>query len=526
MLTTRGIPSDARVFSLLKGRKIAGSGHAHHDAIPVEDFADLGQNLGIRLDPHFLVVDIDHDSPPWERELPQTWTQRTPGGTHYLFRVPHGWRGWNQKIKIGTNGSAKILGDIKVNGYIVAPGSEVVGERGRPGGRYELLVDVDPVLAPEWLLALALVRPAAEERFAGIERKRILTGENDHALTAIAGALRRQGFSEDFIAGAIAHIGDDPALMEQDPARGYYLPGDYKRIAHSIATKPPGEADLLLADPAITFGSETPIVGAPIRWWVHGFFPRHELVMLYGKGKVGKGTLGSWLAAAVTAQGGRMLVISTEESFPRFLGRAVHCGANRSLICSYDKPSAIKLPGGLDQLKAAVELMGGVDIIWFDAIYAHFSGEKGQNSAERARQCLTPLAEWAQAGGPTIIAVFHENKGGDYLGSVEMVNVARHVLKATRRRGQPLHLDVDHTNLYDPEVTAVFDSQLIDWIDPETGEAQLEQQKDGTIGQAHLRIAHRLPDLPKQRGADTAIEEVEMGEVADRKKKRPKMPFE
>lgn len=501
--------------------------HAHIDAIAYELFPDLGQNLGVALDGQFLLVDIDADDPEWLARLPATWTQRSPGGTHYVFRIPTGFRGWNHKIAVGTNGSTKVLGDLKVRGYFVAPGSTVDPDRGRPGGTYMLVSDVDPVLAPEWLLALAAAPAAAEYTQGGLERSRILVHENDSELVSLAGYWRRRGFDEAFIAAGLQAIAES-GMMEQDPVRRQYNESDYRRIAKSMARKPAGEPDLLLALPSVRFGSETPIVGKPIEWWVHGLVPKGELVMFYGKGKVGKSSWASWLAAAVTNKGGRFMAVSPEEPFARFLARAIHNGAQRNAITAFDPASAIRLPNGLGTLKKAIELLGGVDVLYLDAVNAHFEAVKGQNTAERARACLTPLAEWAMQSGMTIIGTFHEGKGGEYLGSTEMVNVARHVLRARRKRGGPMHLDVDLTNLYDPEATAVFTSTLVDFVDPATGEVQREEAPDGTLRTARLRVAERIADIVKDASLETAPgESINVDEITEPKNKwTTKLPGE
>lgn len=492
MQTAVSAPQGAKVLPLAEGSKVPrAGGRGHLDAVPTVDLSlQPGENYGIALDGAFLVVDFDRpDQDHFADKLPATWTQKTRRGTHMLYRIPEGFKGKNARFSAG---------DIKVRGYIVGPGSEV------QGSKYELVSPVDPVQAPQWLLDTVrssenLDAPAGTNPdILGLDA--VPDGERNNSLTRLGGLMRRLGLGEGAIATGLSALNEkvvDPPLALSEIRHIAKMVARYESV--------PGELGPLAPDGWIT-AADVSFVGPPTRWWVRGYVPKNELVMLYGKGGKGKSTWGSWLACEVTQRGGRFAFAGVEEPFVRFAARAVLGNAVPELLLKVPRASELTLPKDAPKL---AEVLGitGVDVLYFDSIYAHFETVPGQNAAERARRCLSPLAEIAQEMGKTIVCVFHENKMGQLLGSLEMENVARVSLHASREDGKPLFISVDKTNLKRPEYHMTFEGQEMALSDPETGEVQMEEQDDGTLAPETVFVAKRGPDVARDTISLADIEE-------------------
>lgn len=492
------VPHDARLFPLIPHTKRPGSEHAHLDAVPLDDFLELyvSGNYGIALDTQFLLVDKDRDDQvvaAFEARLPETWMQKTwRRGTHRLYRVPQGFEGRNSRWPGG---------ELKVNGYLVGPGSSVA-EAGFTG-EYEIISAQDPEQAPEWLLDMVRDDAPKSVAVSGFELDTMADGTRDNELTSIGGFMRHKGYSESFIAASLSGIVDSGAV-EQPPGREITA-RDIARIAKSVARYTPDMGPGKIAASDWVCGADVKIVGPPVRWWTRGFFPKGDFVTLFGGSGVGKSSLASWVAAQVTQQDQAFLFVGVEEPFARFLGRAVLCEAKREKIFAIPQASRIQLPRDIPKLREQVE-MAGVKFVYFDSIYAHFERIQGENVAERARRCLGPLAEMAQDLGVTIVGVFHENKEGDYLGSTEMVNVARVTLHAEREENQPLVLSVHTTNLWEPPYALTFYATEANMRDPETGEVQMEETEPGKL--EPMKVGIPKPGPRREKG-------VRVGDVKD-----------
>jgi hypothetical protein len=327
------------------------------------------------------------------------------------------------------------------------------------------------------------------------ERDAVPVGEQDSALTALAGFVRahpRWRLSEagmhHFLEAACSN-----GTLERDPSRRPYSDRDFARIARSIGSRPVGEPDFEIMVPKLAAVSgEESYVGPPVKWWLPHFFPQAELVMLYGAKAAGKSTTASWLASVVTRRGGNFLHIGVEEPFQRFLARAVLGGADRTRIRSLRDAMRVRLPGTIDLLREYVE-EAQIDVVFFDSIYSHF--DAGQNVLEstRARTCLSPLAEMAQKTGCMVIGVFHDRRAdGSYMGSTEMINVARVILKLSRAQGAASRLRVHTTNFSDPGYALRLDADEHEVVEPQTGETQMEEQEDGTFAPMKVRVVRNV----------------------------------
>lgn len=443
------------------------------------------------MDGQYVVVDFDkEDTKGLKDSLPPTWRQRTKRGEHFLYRVPAGHRGKNARFSAG---------DLKVRGYIVGPGSTVAGYT------YDLVDSREPACAPDWLLRAtdALVSEAsgaALDRHLSvngdspsstlIESDSISQGERNLFLLSVGGLLRRRGLGEAGIAKGLSALNktvlDSPLALSE-----------IRTIAKSVSRY---EADTVIGplhpDGWIS-AADISIVGPPTRWWARMFVPKAELVMGWGKGGAGKSTFGSWLAAEVTQKGGRFAFAGVEEPFTRFAARAILGNAVPDLLLKVPQASGLSLPRDAVRLAEVLEITQ-TDVLYFDSIYAHFEVVPGQNSAERARRCLSPLAEMAQETGKTVVCMFHENKAGMLLGSLEMENVARVSLHFRRQEGKPLLVMVDKTNLRRPEYHMSFTGQEMALSDPGTGEVQMEEQEDGSLAAETIFVARRDRDVPRE----------------------------
>ena len=430
--------------------------------------------------------------------MPPTWQQKTPRGTHRLYRLPAGFTGKNSRFPAG---------DLKVRGYLVGPGSEV------DGTTYFMLDEQQPVEAPKWLLDLVSEdRPSTtlvNGELVFNERDKIKIGENDTELFSLACNFRRRGFNEAAISAllwGIVHSG----VVEQIPGNEYHEK-DIRRLAKQAARYDPVTGELTLGTDAWQCAADIPLVGPPVDWWVHGFIPRGELVTLYGRGGIGKSSWASWLAGEVTRRGGKFIFIGVEESFTRFAARAVLGGADRKRLYCLPDAGVCRVPRDVEKLRSGLTGLGDSNqcVLYFDSIYSHFESTPGDNAAERARRCLGPLAGLAAAAGTTVIATFHENKAGTYLGSTEMINVARYALRAQREGRTPLRVWVEKTNFVDPGCAMQFEAHDTELRDPETQQVQYEVKEDGELVPMVIKVLSRIADCSQ-------YEEVDEDEGADR----------
>lgn len=111
-------------------------------------------NIGLRMGESVVAVDVDtrnngHET--WAAirtaygELPETATQRTGNGWHYLFEV-------DPNILTGIKGKLGEGVDIKANGYIVAePSIHHSGRQYQWEQGLSLLLGFSPARAPQWL---------------------------------------------------------------------------------------------------------------------------------------------------------------------------------------------------------------------------------------------------------------------------------------------------------------------------------------------------------------------------------------
>lgn len=398
--------------------------------------------------------------------------------------------------------TGEVFGDIKSLGYVVGPGSVVDG---RP---YEMVSEMEPADAPQWLLDMATRKERIVEHTP--ERAGIPNGEHDAFLVSLAGWLRsRHRLSEEAIRSVLP--GATAALEGVDDSRPF-TNRDFDRIARQAAKWEPSPEAMRLLPLGVESAADMELVGPPIEWVVHGFVPSAEVVLMYGKGGVGKSSMGSWLAAEVTKRGKTFALMATEESASRFIGRAVLAGADRSLMYNVRDAGRLVLPRDAEEIRTIV-LMLGLNVLYVDAIYTHFEHKEGQNEAIRARGALAPLADIAHETGCSIFGVFHANKAGLYLGSVEMEDVARCLLLAERPvKGAVLSVKVAKTNFPHPQRILRLEGVEQDFtID---GLTQYEIMEDGEERPMKIVVPRRLDDAVDTGEIDIP-EEIDPDDIED-----------
>jgi len=530
----KGFPKDCRVFQLPEGSKTPQGGHGHLSSESIEYFVPTNPNvalvLGDEADSQYVCLDIDYPRLPLAVELmgmaskAPTMTQDTPHGHQWVWIAPKGFPRLRAALK-GPNGT---VGELLSHGYIVGPGSIVTCNGNKHGDgkscgtkTYKRTNDVEPAMAPPWVVALATELSGNVSKGADISsqsKAKIPLGSHDKFMADTAYNLRRwsgldeQAIKDYFRAGGLQ--GAISALEGYNPASPF-TQVDIDRWAASAVKSTPSMA--IVGVPHIpqdsefpkrrgfTSGSDTPMIGAPVKWWVRGFVPQEGLTMLFGAGGLGKSTFGSWLATEVTRLGANFGVVCVEESPTLFMNRAVMGGADRSKIRLIDDPASWVIPRDIEELEAAI-LAEDLKFLWMDSVYSHFEHIEGMNIAERARKTLGPVEAMARRTKCAIMGVFHENASGKFLGAQEMENVPRLVLRATRNLAKsksPLKIRVKKTNLhYCPDFYLRFEADMVVLADSITGEVQMEETEPGKLEPLRVPIARRIENTP--------IEEEEM----------------
>ena len=468
---------DSKILYLKPGTKAPDASRfprGYKDAIPMPEIIE--ENWGLVLDGQYVVFDFDVDHPERESvesKMLATWRQKTERsdayGLHYLYKVPPNFKGRNSSI---ITSSGVRIGDIKFSGYIVGPESVIKG----PGYIY-LGGQVEQ--ASETFLEAFTSKPreeSTEERLKGVPK-----GEHDAFLTSVRGTLLNWGLDAPTIAKTQLNM--LPLLDEYDHTNPYTYEVLKRRAQSAISTMEVHKPESLNLSPEGWCSMlDTDTSQSLTTWWIYGFVPKKELVMVYGKGGIGKSTFASWLASLVASKDQTIGFCGVEEPFKRFGIRSylADTGIPREKLGNIiDIGNQWRFPRDADRLREALTIRP-LDVIYFDSIYSHFEPMEGLNMAEKTRTCLAPLAAICQEMGVTIVCVFHENKAGDFLGSVEVVNVARVVLRMSREGEGPLKVGVHKTNFSQPEYKINFHGELMNAVSLD-GEPWLEENEYGEV---------------------------------------------
>lgn len=262
---------------------------------PTEAFA--GSNIGLRAD-GIVIVDADSVAAGvrWEGLVGGTPSHvvRTPRGFHYYYRLPEGER-------FGPSVNSELHLDVRSGpgSYALIPpsaGYEWVGQAwdGDPAK-----LPIAPVEAVRSIQPRRATEPVADEGWSTIPE-----GRRNVTLTAIAGALRRQGAGADAIAGTLATFNAnrcDPALSDDELVT---------IIRSTLRYEPdPNEGDsdidILIEGqeeerPKIIWAGSLEVPPPP-RWLQQPFLPAGRLILLDGNEGIGKGMFATWVAVSLAA---------------------------------------------------------------------------------------------------------------------------------------------------------------------------------------------------------------------------------
>jgi hypothetical protein len=474
----KGLPEGSKTFPLLPNTKRPAGGRGHLDAtasyLPES-------NYGISLDDQFLVVDIDDPtrvSEAFAAKLTHTptWCQRTRRGEHYLFKVPKGFKGTNAKIP----GNA---GDLKVNGYIVGPGSEVEGHT------YTVRDTTEPAPAPLWLLGLVgegkernSIKQPPNEVESSLSLKE---GEGRNLfLVRVAGLLRGQGLGVDQVKEAVRGIN---AQVCEPPLSEHEIRGT---IDKSIAKWDQGVVELggdLILPANMLQASAVTRIGEPLAYMIRPLIPQVGLTLMHGKGAVGKSTFASFVSAYATRKELRVLLLCTEEDPLLHIRRAEHMGADPDYIYWPDPRKIsvcqIKFPTNVKDVEKIIEELG-IGFLYIDGIKTHAdpSLSKGMHEGDKSRMLVEGVAALAIKYKIAILGTFHNKKDSDVaMGSEELANTARQQLSLTsagEAEAKRLSVTVDKSNGPDDGKVVQFSWHAKEYFDKETGEYQKEIVED------------------------------------------------
>lgn len=409
-------------------------------------------NIGIVCD-GLLVLDFDGKAGAESKgqleakfeKLPRTWTIKTGGGTkaepkeqgeHYVYKVP---TDLNIRPGAGKYGYAGL--DIRANdSYIVAAPSVTRLP-------YET-IDNSPVAdAPSWLIELAKQKQVPISQVSIPAGQPIPEGQRNHALTSLAGTMRRRGMTQTEIEAALLATNQDrcqPPLDSSEVSRiaasvcNYNptaVPAPKKQTAHPDNNKPTPLTLKLLSD----------VTSEVVKWLWHPYIPFGKLTLLEGDPGVGK----SWLALAI-ATGvslghglpnqselacGPVLLASAEDGLSDTIKpRLTAMQANTGIISAIEDLFTLD-EAGFEQLEEKIIEVTPVLVI-IDPLVAYLSGNMDINKANQVRFATARLHHLAEKYGPAIIAIRHLTKGGSLkpiyrgLGSIDFTAAARSVLLA------------------------------------------------------------------------------------------------
>lgn len=392
--------------------------------------AHPGANIGLVLPRDIVAVDIDSPDaldnfeahPDWE--LPDTWNVTTGKGWHYIYRSA-------DPIK----GTVGIMPGIDLRGYgnyLVAPPSLHYS-----GVLYRQNSSMTRIsAAPAWITN----GHAAAAPSEAVDDGPIGQGKRNATLTALAGAMRRQGSGEAVILTALRAENEArciPLLLDEELAI----------IAHSVARyapEPDGARIHLLTDletEAPSWRTLAEISDHPPAELLLGMLEPDGPTLLYALGGVGKGSTGAWILGQLIAKGLHPMVYDAENRPKEWARRTAGLGIDRSQVV-YLQPSDLpkKLVGKplwdlADYLGKVVD-EAGVDALLVDSIMPAVSlGE------ERLRSDAQVPYLWVQAldalGIPSV-SFGHPPKGqpeGEPFGSVAWTNAMRLTWNGTTAEG-------------------------------------------------------------------------------------------
>jgi hypothetical protein len=365
---------------------------------------------------NLVVLDVDGpEGEAWLRgkSLPDTRKVETSLGRYqYWFKLPEG--------RTAKSSAGVLAPQVDVRGeggYVIAPPS-IHHESGKP---YRFVNQLPGAIAPDWLLEPANGhKPQPVPATPGM----ILQGQGRHReILKIAGALRRQGLTQDAILHALTAINTERCSPPLEPK-------ELERLSRYIGTKPSGEA-LEAAVAEVEIESFVGLVPEKVEWlWPHRI-PFRKLTIFGGDPGMGKSlvtldvasrlsTDRSFCDGAAAPRADSLFLTAEDGTFDTVLPRLIAAGADLARIHRI-KAVKVTLPDGavgeshfsldrdLEKLDEALEKLPQVRLVVIDPISAYMGKVDTHKDAE-VRRVLTPVAGLAERRKIAIVAVMHPKK--------------------------------------------------------------------------------------------------------------------
>lgn len=415
----------------------------------IEQYKDW---FGLRTD-GLVVIDCDNDDAArhWRSidTSKDVCVRKTPRGYHFIYR------------QTPDSPDAPAVG--------VFPGIDVRAGRtsqivfGNAPGYHWLQGDLDSLtpFRPVWLPA----KPLHEHD--GEDWDEIPFGRGNNTMTAIAGALRRQGAGPEAMAKVLLVCNN--LLMPTEP-----MPSEsVMQIAMSVSRySPDPDIDIEIDiesedDESIVLDDDRPWLSAknmqlmpPPEWLWYPYLPKGRLVMLDGQEGIGKGMFCVWAACRVAGgqafpgvsdpPGMRPVLWFSAEDDPQedILRRLLAGGYDQTAhahILFRNQRMHDKFPRDIDKLERDIAKAKPALVI-LDPGRSYLGPEEGVemsfNNEAALRPGLERLMHLAHKYGTTILFVHHWNKRedggtrGKMGGSVAFLQVVRHRIALASTCGQ------------------------------------------------------------------------------------------
>ena len=405
-------------------------------------------NIGIRLD-GLIVLDIERpelwpvlSSLSIEDVASRTWVQRTGrGGYHVLF--------WGEAKPFKVDGFAEIRSG---NGQYIVVAPSIHPETGRP---YEWLSDIaaTPIgaISPEDLNKL---RHKLEvlRRFKGFVERMLECWRRYHRHNLslwIAGCLRKMGLpleDAEIVLKAITYLAHDEEVQDRIRALRdtYEEPASRVRAwaglrDELITIVGEGEAKaiikLLPIQKGLLFEVKTLkelIEGArEIEYIARPILPRGALILLTGRGGVGKSLLTLHMAHSIAAgkpifdtfevEPARVLILDNENSPPIYKERVDLLGLNplEAVDIVNFTNYRLDLKGAMARLRSLITT-NNYSTVFIDN-WTTFVARLDENKAAEASSLLTKLRQLAYETNCAIVLIHHLRKSLPYSHTVDEV---------------------------------------------------------------------------------------------------------
>lgn len=206
------------------------------------------------------------------------------------------------------------------------------------------------------------------------------------------------------------------------------VPNEFDSKATQILSESKGVSktlDLPIGVSRVQLVSASSVKPRSIRWLWNDWLAAGKLHILGGAAGTGKTTIALSVAAAVSSGGvwadgsraskGRVVIWSSEDSpEDTLIPRLIQCSADCehiSIVGDVMEPDGKRAfdPGSdMPQLRQAISLLGGVDLLIVDPIVSAVTGNDHKNSA--VRRGLQPLVDLAQELDCAVLGVTHFSK--------------------------------------------------------------------------------------------------------------------